>query len=50
MKELFVFDLDGTLAASKAPIDAVRTRVDELVALIRRVEGYEPGKEQCPAK
>src|ERR1700734_1609251 len=22
MKELFVFDLDGTLAASKAPIDA----------------------------
>jgi len=28
-------------------LDAISARVEELVNLVRRVEGYEPSKEQC---
>ena len=32
----------------KDSLDGICTRVEELVNLVRRVEGYERNKEQCP--
>jgi len=32
----------------KGPFDGICTRVEELVNLVRRVEGYEQTREQCP--